>query len=324
MTERNIMLEGMMGLIIGDALGCPVQFLSREQIRRRGPVIGMEGHGTFNMPVGTWTDDSSMALAELASINEKKIIDPDDMMQRFLDWEFDGAYTPFGKAFDEGNTCMRAIYGYKKNKDIKTCGVTGQYANGNGALMRILPVCLYYINRRNIIGTSDDEAIRGIHQVAGLTHNHLRSHMANGLYYFMAKAIVYNQSDGSLIDCLQKGLDDGFQFYGFDHENLMEMEHFGRLFRLNEFCKVTENDIKGSGYVVETLEAAVWCLVTTDNFKECLLRAVNLGQDTDTVAAIAGGLAGLFYGYDAIPSEWLNVIQRKEWIEQMCRNFQEG
>lgn len=98
MTGRNIMLDGMMGLVVGDALGCPVQFLSREQIKNRGLVTGMEGYGTYNMPVGTWTDDSSMALCELASINEKKRIDLDDIMVRFMDWEFNGAYTPFGEA----------------------------------------------------------------------------------------------------------------------------------------------------------------------------------------------------------------------------------
>ena len=175
MTDRNIMLDVMMGLVVGDALGCPVQFLSREQIKNRGLVTGMEGYGTYNMPVGTWTDDSSMALCELASINEKKGIDLDDIMVRFMDWEFNGAYTPFGEAFDEGNTCRWAIYDYRNHNDPKTCGKTGEYANGNGALMRILPVCLYYLNRQNIICTSDDEAIHNIHEVTALTHNHLRS-----------------------------------------------------------------------------------------------------------------------------------------------------
>ena len=319
MTDRNIMLDGMMGLVVGDALGCPVQFLSREQIKNRGLVTGMEGYGTYNMPVGTWTDDSSMALCELASINEKKGIDLNDIMVRFMEWKFNGAYTPFGEAFDEGNTCNWAIYNYRNHKDPKTCGRTGEYANGNGALMRILPVCLYYLNRQSIICTSDDEAIHNIHEVTALTHNHLRSYIASGLYYFVTKAIVHNPEKLSLTDCIQRGLDDGFRFYGKDLRNLTEIAHYGRLFSVKNFALIEEEAIRGSGYVVEALEAALWCLVTTDSFKDCLLKAVNLGDDTDTVAAIAGGLAGLYYGYHAIPTEWLEVLQKRDWIEEMCK-----
>lgn len=215
MTDRNIMIDGMMGLVVGDALGCPVQFLSREQIKKRGLVTGMEGYGTYNMPVGTWTDDSSMVLCELASINEKKGIDLDDIMKRFMDWEF------------------------------------------NGALMRILPVCLYYLNRQNMICTSDDEAIHNIHEVTALTHNHLRSHIASGLYYFVAKAIVHNPEKINLTACIQRGLDDGFRFYGKDLRNLTEITHYGRLFSVKDFALVEEDAIRGSGYVVESLEAAL-------------------------------------------------------------------
>ena len=142
MNDRKMVLDGMMGLVVGDALGCPVQFLDREELRERGAVTEMEGYGTYNMPPGTWTDDSSMALATLASINERNCIDLRDIMERFLDWEFHGAYTPFGKAFDEGNTCSNAIYKYRDSHDLTTCGETDEYSNGNGALMRILPVCI--------------------------------------------------------------------------------------------------------------------------------------------------------------------------------------
>ena len=137
MNDRKMVLDGMMGLVVGDALGCPVQFLNREELRERGAVTEMEGYGTYNMPPGTWTDDSSMALATLASINERNGIDLRDIMERFLDWDFWRIY-PFGEAFDEGNTCSNAIYKYRDSHDLTTCGETGEYSNGNGALMRIL------------------------------------------------------------------------------------------------------------------------------------------------------------------------------------------
>lgn len=254
MNDRKMVLDGMMGLVVGDALGCPVQFLDREELRERGAVTEMEGYGTYNMPPGTWTDDSSMALATLASINEKNRIDLRDIMERFLDWEFHGAYTPFGEAFDEGNTCSNAIYKYRDSYDLTTCGETDEYSNGNGALMRILPVCLYFIQKEDI---SDADALQQIHLAIGLTHNHLRCHITSGLYYFMAKAIVTMASEkADFMTCIQSGLEQGFAFY-HKPENLAELMHFQRLRDLSEFFLLPEDKIQSDGYVLHSLEAAV-------------------------------------------------------------------
>ena len=325
--KKNIWLDGMIGLVVGDALGVPVQFLSREEIKNRpeGLVTGMEAGGVYNMPEGTWSDDSSMALATLASIIDKKCADPADIMMRFVKWEMNGEYTPFGEAFDQGNTCSSAIYRFAKLPDIKTCGSTGEYANGNGALMRILPVCLYYYDRQKKVCTSEDEAIEGIHVISGLTHNHIRSKMCCGIYYFCVKSIidgVKKEQKPVLGALLQEGIDNGLKYYGRDISNLTEMAYLGRLFHLFEFKDVPEEQIKTSGYVIDSIEAAVWCLITTDSYKECMLKAVNLGDDTDTVAAIAGGLAGLYYGYEEIPKDWLAVIKKREWIEGMCEGLE--
>jgi len=323
---KNIWLDGMMGLVVGDALGCPVQFMSREEIKNRpeGPVTGMEAGGVYAMPKGTWTDDSSMAIATMASIIEKGEADPGDIMMRFVKWELKGEYTPFGEAFDQGNTCTSAIYKFIEYPDVNACGSTGERANGNGALMRILPACLYYFDRQKKVCTSEDEAIHGIHMISGLTHNHLRSKMCCGIYYFMVKSIINGIVKGetlSLPELLQRGIDEGLKYYGRDIRNLTEMAHLGRIFHLNEFKDVPEDGIKTTGYVIDSIEAAIWCLINTDSLKDCLLLAANLGDDTDTVAAIAGGLAGLYYGYEGIPKEWLEVIKRREWIEGMCQKL---
>ncbi len=396
--EPDFMRDGMMGLVTGDALGVPVQFRSREEIAERqagtvrlpgqeeivnhpaGPVTGMEGFGTYNMPPGTWSDDSSMALATLESIRRLGAVDPDDMMENFLRWEFEGAFTPFGYAFDEGNTCSSAIWRYRDERDWRTCGKTGDHANGNGALMRILPVCIYYVERQKNVCTPDDEAIDGIHTATMLTHNHLRAKMASGLYYFMVKSIIRAretaretalpeqgadlvpvQASGhanaagpasdtapaeglaaaaqanpvnaaasetkaaaaapGLTTFLQRGLDEGFAYYRQDFRNLTEMARFSRLYDLGKFRDVPEDGIRSTGYVLDSLEAAVWCLITTGSLRDALLKAVNLGDDTDTVAAIAGGLAGLYYGYDAIPAEWLEALQGKEVLESVDKNY---
>ena len=121
---------------------------------------------------------------------------------------------------------------------------------------------------------------------------------------------------------LEEGIDNGLKYYGRDISNLTEMAYLGRLFHLFEFKDVPEEQIKTSGYVIDSIEAAVWCLITTDSYKECMLKAVNLGDDTDTVAAIAGGLAGLYYGYEEIPKDWLAVIKKREWIEGMCEGLE--
>ena len=139
---KNIWLDAIMGVIVGDALGLPVQFLSREELKHN-PVREMIGYGTFHMPAGAWSDDGSMTLATLDSIRENKGINYDDIMERFVGWNFEGQYTPTGKAYDQGATCMEAICNYVHEKNYKTCGKTGEWANGNGALMRIMPVCLY-------------------------------------------------------------------------------------------------------------------------------------------------------------------------------------
>lgn len=320
--ERNIWLDGIMGVIIGDSLGCPVQFMSRKEIanRLRGPVTGMEGQGTYDMPPGTWTDDSSMTLATLAGIIDKGKVDPSDIMSRFVKWEFEGEYTPFGEAFDEGNTCSTAIYDYRDTKDIATCGCTDEWSNGNGSLMRILPGCLYYYEKQKKDGFTSEQTLEGIHMLSGLTHNHIRSRICCGLYYFMVKSILETADNNgiNIEKLLQNGIDEGLKYYGKNIENLTELAYVGRLFDLNEFKNIAADQIRSTGYVIDTIEAAVWCLLTTSSFRECLLKAVNLGDDTDTVGAIAGGLAGLFYGYDSIPEEWLSVIQRREWIEDLC------
>ena len=178
--------------------------------------------------------------------------------------------------------------------------------------MRIMPAVLYCIDN----ALSSDEAIDVIHKVGGLTHAHIRSNIACGLNYFVALAL--RNGDGTLAERLQSGLDKGFAFYEqylADHENL---EYYDRMRDLEAFASLPEGSIRSSGYVVDALEAVVWCLVNADSFETALLKVVNLGDDTDTVGAIAGGLAGLFYGYDAIPADWLAAIQRREWIEGLC------
>ena len=317
MTENtNIWMDGIIGVVVGDALGCPVQFESREEVARH-PVTSMRGYGTFNLPEGSWTDDSSLTIALLESIRRVGEIDLDDIMGNFMKWLYDGEFTPYGQSYDIGRGTMQAINRYKKNQKAKKCGGDEEWNNGNGSLMRIMPACIYCTVMESSGMYSDRDAIDAIHSVGGLTHAHIRSNIACGLYFFMTKQIL--MGEGSLQERMQEGITRGFAFYESflaDKENL---HYYDRMRNLDVFKTLPADMIRSTGYVVDALEAAVWSLITTDSFDQALLKAVNLGDDTDTVGAIAGGLAGLYYGYDSIPEDWLSAIKRRDWIEDMCR-----
>lgn len=308
---RNIWKDGIMGVVTGDALGCPVQFETREEVAAH-PITGMRGNGTFNLPAGSWTDDSSLTLALLESLKRLGAVDPNDIMSNFVKWLDHGEFTPYGYAYDIGRGTLWAIRKYKIDNRPTKCGGTEEWNNGNGSLMRIIPACLFCIEK----GLDDDSAIKIIHQVGSLTHAHVRANIACGLYYFMVKQVL--NGDGSLNARLQNGLAQGFRYYEMFLADHAELHFYDRLRDLSQFSRLPTEKIESSGYVVDALEAAIWSLATTNSFESALLKAVNLGDDSDTVGAIAGGLAGLYYGYKAIPSSWLNTIQRKEWAEKLC------
>ena len=311
----NNWINGMIGQAVADAFGSPVQFMERERLKEN-PITEMEYCRIYDMPAGAWTDDTSMALCILDSIRTLGRVEAEDVMERFVKWLFEGAYTPTGVAFDMGNTCVSAIYTFQRVHDTDTCGRTGEHANGNGSLMRTLPVCLYYADKTHMDEATEDQAIQDIHKLGALTHNHIRACMACGLYFFCVREVIYGS--GTLLDRLQTGFDRGFAYYENAMTDPSELSYYRRLRNLSTFKTLSDEQIRSSGYVVDTLEAAIWSLVTTDSYRDCILRAVNLGDDTDTVGAVAGGLAGIYYGYEAIPKEWRNALIRREWIEEMC------
>ena len=313
--SQSIWRDGVMGVATGDALGCPVQFLSREEVAKN-PVTGMRGDGTFHLPAGSWTDDTSLTLALLDSIRENRGVDLKHIMECFIKWLYRGEYTPFGEAFDIGFGVRRAIQRYKVTRNPKNCGGSRESDCGNGSLMRILPICLFARGELLEGRASEEEAVGLVQAVGGLTHAHICANIGCGLYFFLARAVL--DEGGRLNDRLAKGLQAGFAFYErflADHEFL---EKYSRLRDFGTFSSLPPEKIKSTGYVVDTLEAALWSLSRTDSFQDALLVAVNLGLDADTVGAVAGGLAGLFYGYDAIPADWLAAIKGRDWIEGLC------
>lgn len=296
--------SAVLGHAVGDALGVPVEFLLRKEMDRK-PIKTMEGFGTYPYPAGTWSDDTSMALCTLDSLIKGKI-DYEDIMKNFVRWINDNEYTPAGEAFDIGRTCLKAIVLYCQGNPLDICGRGAENSNGNGSLMRIHPMTLYLRTRDDL---TLDEKIDAVHKTSAITHAHDRSKIGCGIYSFILWELMDNPSKESIF----AGLDKAKAYYAHSEE----IDKYRRIFE-KAFVMTERDDISSSGYVVDTLEAALWCLLTTDSYRDCVLKAVNLGEDTDTVAAIAGGLAGVLYGYDAIPEEWLDTLIRREYIEKLC------
>lgn len=285
--------DAIMGLVVGDALGVPFEFCQRDTFE----ATGMTGYGTHNQPVGTWSDDSSMTLATIASLVDCGEIDLEDIIAAFAQWFKYKRFTPYGEVFDIGITTRMAIDRWLDGYTEDQCGLRSMLDNGNGSLMRILPLAF-------VPGVTTED----ICAVSALTHAHKISKVACDIYIDVAKSLL-------------AGHDVHYSI------NLAALTHtpaeFVRLLHLNTLRR---DEIKSTGYVVDTLEAALWCLLKTDNYRDCVLTAVNLGGDTDTIAAVAGGLAGILYGIGGergVPLEWVNVIARKEWIAQMCDRFDE-
>lgn len=310
----------IIGHAIGDALGVPVEFASRERLKT-DPVIEIRGYGTHKVPAGTWSDDTSMTLCLLESLTRLGTVDYQDIMHNFLKWMEEGEFTATGTAFDVGITTRHALLRSKLDPisakmgkegiDPLLCGDKDEHSNGNGSLMRISPMALY------LNGNLTKDTLQLVHNVSKLTHAHIRSQMACGIYVFIATEILSDKS----LNAIRTGIQKAYQFYQGQYDFKTEMNTYYRLWNIEQFAKTEKYDIKSSGYVVDTLEAAIWCLLNTDNYCECVLKAVNLGEDTDTVGAITGGLAGLLYGLKNIPPLWIKELQRIEYIEQLCNDF---
>ncbi len=297
------------GFIIGDTLGVPVEFQARDELSQN-PVTYMREFGTHNQPKGTWSDDTSMMLCTMEVLSNAQHLDNlifGKLMDSFLAWRDEGYMTPHGKCFDIGIATNEALNRFKNGTSPLECGGDGEYDNGNGSLMRILPLAFYTVDMEIKVKSEL------VHNISALTHNHIRSKIACSFYVQMVQLML----DGVTKDeALAQTVEIITEFY----KNECELSHFNRILSGN-IANLTENEISSSGYVVHTLEAVLWCFMNSDNFKDSVLKAVNLGDDTDTVGALVGGIAGVYYGSELIPKEWINSLVKRSEIEKICDNY---
>ena len=317
------MRDAIFGLIIGDALGVPVEFEDRQALRSN-PVVDMRAYGTYMQPKGTWSDDSSMMLCLMESLTHG--LDYQDQMSRFLRWADEAYMTPHDEVFDMGVSTRKALLAFAHGTPALECGATAINENGNGSLMRILPLAFFL---RSTIGKDFNQgsgAYEIIHNCSSLTHAHPISKMACGIYCSIVNEIINLRAltpnrQNLIYSAVETGIDIAKNYYRGQEGFNGWLPRFRRV-DADILLQLKEEDVQSTGYVIYTLEAALWCLLHTDDFKSCLLQAVNLGNDTDTVAAVTGGMAGCVYGLNALPTDWVNSIVRKDMIDGLYEDFE--
>ena len=250
----------LIGFAIGDAIGVPVEFSGREDLKEN-PVVDMRGYGSYNKPAGTWSDDTTMTIATIESIARLKTIDYNDIMNNFAQWYENGSFTIDG-LFDIGGTTRRAILNFIEGFGSFEYGSTDERSNGNGSLMRILPIAYYLYSKFG--NNFNDEAMEIIHNVSALTHAHNISKMCCGFYCLIAAELIEGKSKENAV---KDGLSKGAEFYKKSPQFAEYLDTiFKRLFDKN-FAKLPEDDIESSGYVLHSLEASIWCMLNTTDYK---------------------------------------------------------
>lgn len=307
-TESRI-LGGLWGVAVGDALGVPVEFRSRED-RERDPVTDLRGYGTHNQPPGTWSDDTSLSLCTIDTLLHNGE-DFKTLGQSFVRWLDAAIWTPHGTVFDVGNTTADAIRRLARGVPPFVASSDDELSNGNGSLMRILPVAIWFAARQAA------DVIEAAYRFSALTHRHPRSQVGCAIFCLVARRLLAGVDAVSAIDDAWKD--------ARDHANTeplaSELHSYSRISPASNLKRLRVTDIRGSGYVVDALEASLWCLLNTRSFKQAVLRAVNLGDDTDTTGAITGALAGIRYGLDAIPADWRARLARRDDLEKLFNAF---
>ena len=283
-------LGAIVGLAVGDALGAPVEFCRRDTFE---PVTDMRAGGYFNLPAGAWTDDTAMALCLAESLIEHPELDPKDLLDRFCLWAEKGANTSTGICVGIGQNTLRVLGNYHRKGEL-FAPETRQKSDGNGAAMRLAPVAVRHWR-------NPSEAQRIAELQSRTTHY---SDLSAGACEALASALCSLVSGDPWEQASKPDPADHWP------ESI-------KAIALENWDARDRDSIHSTGFVVHTLEAAMWAVDTTSSFEAALLRAVNLGDDADSVGAIAGQLAGARYGLSGIPRNWLDVLIHRERIERI-------
>ena len=307
----SIVKDSLYGFIVGDTMGVPVEFEDREKLINK-PVTSMLGYGSHDVEEGVYSDDTSMTLATMDSIiKQNGIINYNDIADKFCNWVNNNEYTATNKVFDIGMTTKYALIKYFNNKiDATMCGGTNINENGNGSLMRMLPIALYCFYK-NI--KDDNEIFTLVKNSSSITHAHDISILGCYIYVRYVISLLETKNKISSYNFIKK-----LDYSMFIEE--VKLEYSRILF--SDISTLNINDINSSGYVVDTLEAVFWIILNCSNYNESIIGAINLGGDTDTIGAITGSIAGILYGYDIISKRWISKLKNKDYIDEIIIKFE--
>ena len=303
--------NGIIGLAIGDAMGVPLEFCIREKLMQN-PTAEMLGYGSYDVPKGSWSDDTSMTLATIDAIIKDKNINCETIATNFLEWMKNAKYTPTDRVFDIGRTSLRAIARFEDKQNVaEKCGGNSEMDNGNGSLMRILPITYYCYCQK----LTEQEIYETVKKVSSITHRHEISIMGCFIYVIYGIELLNSKN---LTQAYKKIKEIEYGKYFLE-------DTIGRYERVlkNNINKYSLNEIKSTGFIVDTLEATLWVLLNTNSYNQAIIGAINLGDDTDTVGACVGGLAGIYYGQDSINQNWKNDLLKFDYINNLCDKFNE-
>ena len=308
MKARNYLKDILYGVCIGDALGVPVEFESREFLKKN-PVLKMGSGGVHEQGIGVWSDDSSLTFCLAESII--KGYDSHNLAHKFIKWKKEGYWTATGEVFDIGNTTQQSIINLSNGIQPNLAGGFNEIDNGNGSLMRILPLVIL------LQDLSIEKRFDLVKEVSSITHGHIRSVISCFYYLEFALQLMKGKEKFDIYDNLKISISD---FLHATEIYSKEFIHFDRLLNGN-IHELNEDAIQSSGYVIHTLEASIWCLLTSDTYEGAVLKAVNLGEDTDTTGAVTGGLGGLLYGFESIPKIWVASIRKQYEINKLIHRY---
>ena len=298
----------LFGIAIGDALGVPVEFMSRKHLQAN-PVMSMRAFGTHHQPAGTWSDDSAMSFLLVEQLIEG--YDIEGLGKKFCRWYQYNEWTPHGDIFDMGVSTRNAMDKLCKGVSALESGEYDDYSNGNGTLMRILPLAIYLQNK------PIDQRFCITKEVSGITHSHIRSVIG---CFFAVEFIIQILKEKDKCVAYYEAQNIVRDYLHLINVKSSEIELYNRIL-FDDISCIPQEDIYSSGYILHTLEASLWAFLTTDNFTDAVLKAVNLGDDSDTVGSVTGGMAGLFYGFEQIPKKWVEVLVKQEKIEELVERF---
>lgn len=317
-SQKQRYRGALLGLACGDALGTTLEF------KRPGTfsfITDMVGGGPFKLQPGQWTDDTSMALCLAESLIEQKGFDPTDQMKRYVRWYRNGYLSSTGKCFDIGNTIKIALHNFEKTGHPYS-GSTHPHSAGNGSIMRLAPVPLAYAAQpRKAIELSAESsrtthgtraAVDACRYLAGLIIGAVNGVEKSELLSAQYSPIPGYWHENPLVAEIEKVAAGSFK------TKMPPLSPNPLMGLLGYKTTDSETSIQGSGYVVHSLEAALWAFYRSNSFEEGCLMAVNLGDDADTTGAVYGQLAGAFYGEEGIPEKWRNLLTQKELIENLA------